>query len=226
MEVNPMKTFVRTHERLLTLLGASIVFFTFLTKDALRENLKDLTNSIEQTQNAFLERRDTKFLTDRINHVKKILNVVYFDKLRDKGETAELSAIADAQGEMDDRIFRSLTTLANARSIVEQLSSRNSQEETRRLLIRLARSTRSSCVTDTDEDVVYDMKGCTKKVASLRSRLESFVESILDDARLKRRQYGRASEVFGWISLFLYIVGWGLGFIGKVYGIETTAGSE
>jgi hypothetical protein len=52
----PVRRFVRNHNRLLTFIGAFIVFTTFIVKEAVRDNLKEYTDSIKIAQNMFILR--------------------------------------------------------------------------------------------------------------------------------------------------------------------------
>lgn len=53
-----MKNLFRQHSRVITFLGAVIVFATFVVKDGFRENLKNLTDSIDSAESVFLIRSD------------------------------------------------------------------------------------------------------------------------------------------------------------------------
>src|SRR5690242_14835307 len=50
---------IRRHHRILTFAGAVIVFATFIVKDAIRERLRDLSESIKEAQTDYIATLNT-----------------------------------------------------------------------------------------------------------------------------------------------------------------------
>jgi len=47
-------SWLKRHSRLLSLVGALVVFVTFVAKEGIREHMKEVTDSIEGAENVFL----------------------------------------------------------------------------------------------------------------------------------------------------------------------------
>ena len=59
-----LKQFFKTHDRLLSVIGAIIVFATFVVREGLRERLKDTSDSIAAAQMEFVRARNFMYPTD------------------------------------------------------------------------------------------------------------------------------------------------------------------
>lgn len=60
---------LRKHNRVVTLVGALIVFATFVFKEALRENFKDLADSVERAEDSYDIRNEMKVTSDSLRAV-------------------------------------------------------------------------------------------------------------------------------------------------------------
>src|SRR5258708_26169488 len=54
---------LRTHHKWLALFGVLIIFVTFIFKDVLRDNYKDLSDSVAHAENVFAIRNDVQTMT-------------------------------------------------------------------------------------------------------------------------------------------------------------------
>ena len=63
--------FLRKHHRSVTLIGAIIVFVTFIVKEALRDHLKDLVDSIENARSVFLIRDGEDALRSQLESINE-----------------------------------------------------------------------------------------------------------------------------------------------------------
>jgi hypothetical protein len=68
-----LRRFCRRDGRILTLLGALIVFLTFVVKDGLREHLKDAAGSISAANDVFAIREDNMGTRLELEELKKDL---------------------------------------------------------------------------------------------------------------------------------------------------------
>jgi hypothetical protein len=64
--MNTASKFFRTHQRSLSLLGALIVFTTFIVKDAIRDHAKDLVDSIDSAESAYRSGIDLTLVSKEI----------------------------------------------------------------------------------------------------------------------------------------------------------------
>jgi hypothetical protein len=63
------KAFYIRHDRFFTLLGSLIIFVTFVVKEGISDNLKDLVSSIQTAENMFSLRQETAY---RLNNDKSL----------------------------------------------------------------------------------------------------------------------------------------------------------
>lgn len=63
--IGRVKRFIHKHDRLLSTLGALIIFFTFLAREGFRDELKELVDSIDAAQSVFLIRSDNLDIPNR-----------------------------------------------------------------------------------------------------------------------------------------------------------------
>jgi hypothetical protein len=56
--------------------------------------------------------------------------------------------------------------------------------------------------------------------------LHEFNRGVLDEAKVIRERDEGRSNVAWWVSAFLFAIGWGLGLLGKVYGIPSAGGGD
>jgi hypothetical protein len=63
-------------------------------------------------------------------------------------------------------------------------------------------------------------------IAELTTKSKALVDKVWKDANEIHDNYDRYSVCAWWISAFLFAFGWGLGLIGKLYGVPEAAGGE
>src|ERR1022692_4135025 len=68
-----LKRFVQGHHRLLVFIGASIALFTFVVKDEIRQELKDLMDSIDMAENIFMVRSDNREVLVQVAYLQQFL---------------------------------------------------------------------------------------------------------------------------------------------------------
>jgi hypothetical protein len=66
---NRLITFLKLHRGLVTLIGASIVFFTFIFRDVLREDARARKDNYERAQALFDLKTSIMDLNDSIRHL-------------------------------------------------------------------------------------------------------------------------------------------------------------
>jgi hypothetical protein len=68
-----LRRFTRKHDRLLSVIGAIIIFITFLVREAIRDDLKELVNSIDAAEGVFMIRSDSRDVAEEIEYVRAYL---------------------------------------------------------------------------------------------------------------------------------------------------------
>lgn len=80
MNNSRLREYLRRHHQWLTLIGALIVFLTFLVNDVLRERLKEMASSIAYAQDVLSIRTDIQRLRDWTRSNQELLiNQIRFE---------------------------------------------------------------------------------------------------------------------------------------------------
>jgi hypothetical protein len=56
--------------------------------------------------------------------------------------------------------------------------------------------------------------------SALELQLAQFEDEVMQHARLKLQRKQELYDIFTWVSYVLYAIGWGLGLVGKLYGVD------
>jgi hypothetical protein len=130
-----LKTILRKHSQLVTLVGAFIVFATFMVREEICESLKDLVSSIDTAQTVFASRRDMIMIAEQLNTVGTITADMAFSVIKGRTRAERRSgailalrfcvfAIKDYTGSLGaslDNISRLLEKLVLDANLTEQV---------------------------------------------------------------------------------------------------------
>jgi len=190
-----------TRQRQLVFLGALIVFTTFIVKDILREQLKELVDSIGQAEQLYMIQSD-------INEI-----LAQFRPLPDEVATAQASVSVAQVASTHDLLLR------NAQQLSTVLSSKDRNEfdkwrmdYRRRFIDFLEQNKLGSSDTMPLKDAV-----------AFSLMVDDIVHDTLRMADEKRLFDEHTYKLFTWISYALYIFGWGIALRGRLIGVETCA---
>jgi hypothetical protein len=128
------KAFFRRHNRLFSFVGALIVFTTFVVKEGVREQLKDVSDSLSEAQNQFVLRNDGNVSARIVESLQSQLTLFQMStpKLRQRGATEEVLKLMDfeTQGQtaLTASAWSSKRSIDNLAKLVEELPSRQSYE--------------------------------------------------------------------------------------------------
>ncbi|HXM22616.1 MAG TPA: hypothetical protein VN948_15270 [Terriglobales bacterium] len=229
--------------RLLPVIGATIVLATFVVKDAWRENLKDLVDSIENAQNVFLIRDDSKAVTSQLRVIEqKIDRIEQVSTLTTKDPFTGIAVNSQMMifRELQDNIGTDLDNTARLMDKVPgQEANRNTEEELKKGLVSARESFRQSGVTIarltptiTPDGVfpaearqaIFDASAdLSNKTNDLWTRTHNLSATVLKEAASELQVEERN---FTWVkiaSYILYVLGWTLTLFGKMFGIEDLA---
>jgi len=227
---------LRRRHRLLMFIGALIVFGTFVLKDALREQLKDLVDSISGSENLFLLRGDSAQIMRSFDALNAKMDAErFFDEPAKSRLVASPTLVELSIWHLEPSVNRDKATLDYASAMLEKLPKR----DTRDIIAKIdaARSNLnlySHGVTDLASKVwTIHSKDDPASVAVLRQastladdqaniylEISHTEEAVLDRAREKAQYYERRYMVYTWISYVLYGIGWLLGLAGRLVGVE------
>jgi hypothetical protein len=261
-----MRDFFRRHSRLLSLIGALIVFMTFITKEQLREKWKSTADALSTAQYFFAL------------HDENELALTWITRLPEKpmgdlkpGESEEQYQAAVAKSPYQtDRVWWHIYHNQNVRwgklltieshvadnlePVAEQLHDRKELEQVHALqscfdeTMRDVAAADQSSLKDQEEvevpglpmaetlDAAKDRRAKEVKLYIARqqyeaaNRISAWLKlnkevkrvrvEVLAKANAERVKDERRSIWAGWISNFLYVVGWGLGLAGKLSGTD------
>jgi hypothetical protein len=178
--------------RFLTLFGSLIVFVTFVAKEGISDNLKDLVSSIETAENMFTLRQETAY---RLSSAKS-LPPPWSETEPTRDEKKGFIELWDQQSEAIVRISLDLaTTLPNekafqkrARQIINTLRELDSEVDS------LRRVQQTEAQNDAELKVLF------KKSNETFSDANMFGQDILDEANKLKEKRREFYEIAKWTS--------------------------
>lgn len=218
--------FIQKHETLFVLVGALIVFITFLVRDAQRERVKEFADTLSNAENTFVLRNSldevkgaitasrTVFLASAprnkvTRHIEdmQMVAVASYRFADVASEVATVDLFADRVG--DTAAPHKLTELS------AQLAALNDRIEA---LGKVADS-RIFAKAEIDE-----WSNITDACLDLTTQLNKIESDAVNRAEELRREAERKYRVYTTAGNALYVIGWGLAFIGRIFGFKV--GSE
>jgi hypothetical protein len=221
---NPeLALFIRRHNQLLTLAGALIVFVTFLVKEGKRESLKDLGDSVDASQSAFMIRNDSISTPLQLATIEEEINYILLASPRGsmtEGSRFFMLRRPWALGEGEAVLSRISRSLDNARRLSEKLPQRSELIEKR---IHSLNNVIAEYQPDPSPKKIgvrlYSRQANFDPLWGLAEQVDALGNEILDDAEEVRVSTERSYAIYTWVSYGLYVLGWGLGLIGRLYGL-------
>jgi hypothetical protein len=248
-----LKKLITRHRTLVTFAGALIVFLTYIVNDNFRERYRNLADSIDSAENAYIVRTEfrtlnTEFIElrdrtegimermdDRENHVKPGTHYkgATEDDLRTVGNTMEREDLNQEQLRFD-----TLSRLA------EKLP-KDTKEATDLDFLKQDLGHAFDQVNDWDQFIVEQDLGHKEKAAALKTKvqeddsimhktgiergmlpvnLDKLNQQILKRAHQERLTDERRSICLKKVSIALYCLGWTLGLVGKLFGADGIVG--
>lgn len=230
----------KKHSHMMSWLGAIILLGTFVVKDALRENLKDLVDKLDAAENLYTIRREIGLLRDDLTPSVNPLEAevttkkVTYSEKENEAAFRKLQLNLEDESKIDRQALMNCIDLTQSFRIdanvlheemgilhsidsmiykIEELKGSYSDEDALRgAPIFVARQYSPAVQRDAEDD--YDRLGKVEEHESvvIREALD------LADAKKKSREFGYA--LCTWTSYVLYAAGWGLALIGQSFGVE------
>jgi hypothetical protein len=226
---------IRKHSRLLIFLGALIVFITFIIREGLREHLKDLVDSIDSAQGVFVVEQENQQLSQALAELYRLDSATYTNVLTHSPNPGQitLQSVELHWQATYAAIQRLNTECAAARRLLIKVPHEKKQEDD---LERL--QTRTDAVANDYKDFIPGGDDQTQpelerkmntiwaiehKAFDLETNLQTFTASLLTQSLAIKNKNSEYFEASTWVSYLLYAIGWGMGLIGKLYGLEGVA---
>jgi hypothetical protein len=210
--------------RILPIVGALIVFLTYMIHDVLRDNLKDKAEALSHARE-----QDQFMVMSTIN----IENQIYLaqaietdtrQKQDSMGNPAFLEAtVAKVDAELQEMGWAPLIKeMPNAKNLyqprIDEIVSMKGTLEN--MLAKRAADDKSGKRSEVSDSAL-------KKAADeLKLKVQGEHDRILQDAVTASESAEQKYSFYNTFSIALYVIGWGLGFLGIILGGGKLAGSE
>jgi hypothetical protein len=241
-----MSPSTKIRRRWLPIAGATIVLATFVVKDAWRESLKDLIDSIDSAQNVFLIRDDSKAVTFQLRVIEQKIDgidqrtaLTTKDPFTTIGINSQLmitrELLDNIDGDLDkvSRLAEKVPSQEGHKKILEELQKqlRDTRVWFRQTGVIMARN-----IPSVTPDGVFPV-GVRQEIADAFTKLSTQTNdlwtkthdlsgAVLTDAASNLSlEEGRFKKV-KIASYALYSIGWVLTLCGKIFGIEDLASAE
>jgi hypothetical protein len=242
-----IKAFLLRRDKLLTVIGAIIVFSTFLVREAAREHLKEVADSLSATQNAYLLSQnmvnvvgleDTSTALEVAAASRKLLANI--DKIPvEDGFRPFLPLIAKMLpliprwlGEVAFNLDQ-LSVLATKLKNHDTLNARLDREQKRIEQLRdyydkMPSMTPAEIMDRKNEEQIVkawsELEPAFNTFREFAKEYSALQTDIIREAREEKESAERWYTRCTWASYILYSIGWGLGLVGKIYGVGAAAG--
>lgn len=238
-----IRTFLTKHAQLVTFVGALIVFATFIFREEVREEMKDLGSSIDAAQAVFETRRDTSALAEQLNVVGIIAINIAGSVM--KGRTPEeregqvlftlrlrAFAVKTYAGSLEEsidnasRLLGKLDAEAGQAKTASELKTRTVELQKR--CDDAADHLRPWAVdpkhlrTERELDTLFanQLVPLISDSYTLSGDIQKLAQDVLKRAQQAKERLERRYRWINWLSIGLFTGGWGLGLVAKLYGVD------
>jgi hypothetical protein len=244
-----MQSFFKKHNQMMTIVGAFIVFMTFIVKEGLGNYWKQTADAIDTAQYIYGIRAATSGFDAKFEALGNDISI-----LQNSIPDAPKAFSIDEYGMLTLRIENVQSFLRDINidlSNVDLLAAKLPLNDIKRMELARLHSTFGESATkathlyderppdrligDTHnkEEYISKMEAATKQVQELlstvlklRAGTDAVITITLADAEITRKTDGTYSKIAWWTSSVLFALGWGVGILGKVYGPSGKAGLE
>jgi hypothetical protein len=248
-----MRVLVVSHRHLLPAIGALIVFGTFIVKDNVREHYRSVSNTLATAQSILAIRTDTTISKATLVGLAKKIDIVLTlltsigkhesmpDPKQLEGKDMDIWELIDLQPFED---VEDTAIMAALDAVCKDLPEEDkdckrlpAMKEELKLAMKagadeyMFRKNDWPSGREDEEDVLHKeldklskLRG--KDARPLSDRLQELAEKITSSIEKVRSKAERIDRWLGKLSILLYSFGWGLGLLGKIYGVEGSGLNE
>jgi hypothetical protein len=229
-----LKIFFGKHRRLVTFIGALIVFVTFVIKDGLREQLKDLVSSIDSAESVFAIRNDTATTAMWLQRLQEQVDWIA-EKIKLKGTSYSGDMVERMHSSLEiiNEVHESLdVSLGNISQLLEKVPGQQQNEKKHKEIedrLRDLREQREALLmifTREPMSILWKIAPLLSETQKASDDTRQFAKDVLAEATKERKQRERVVNATTWTSYVLYTLGWGLGLAGRVYGVDGVEGAD
>lgn len=229
-----VKVFFVQHRRLLTFAGALIVFVTFIVKDGLREQLKDLVSSIDSAESVFAIRNDTATTAMWLQRLQEQVDWIA-EKIKLKGTSYSGDMVERLHSSLEiiNEVHESLAvSLDNISQLLEKVPGQQQSEKKHKELeerLKDLREQRDALLLIFGREpmsILWKIAPLLNETQKASDDTRQLAKDVLAEATKKRKAREKIVNTTTWASYVLYTLGWGLGLAGRVYGAGDLGGAE
>jgi hypothetical protein len=241
-----VKSFLQKRDKLLTVIGAFIVFATFLLKEGAKEHLKEVADSRAAVENTYISSETLRYSADvQLSYeIRDAINTLpegTWNLTGEKQDRAHLELLSKLLPLVPKYISSTEYELRELATIVQKL------DEPYGVGIGVIREWKQLQALEALYDKMphlapqelLDKKNENEATEVLRQAREAYpalIEFTNDIGPMRRavltesaREKKQAEDWYRWskwASYLFYTIGWGLGLIGKIYGVGGVAAGE
>lgn len=224
---------VRRNHRALMLCGAVVIFATFMVKEALREQLKDLVDSLELARSVYLIRSDSALVS---NQLMSVLNEVDDLKLAVKSQNTENDDYSDEiAGDLEfvrEQIIQVDAAFENTLQLLERLPDQKTRiERVKKVQVDLYTLAKERTSLDSEIEAERTTNSYATYVMARNLRTKSydfcvrgytFGEDAITEAEAFKARKQERYHFYTLASYGLYALGWGLGLLTTLCSVGNT----
>ncbi len=247
------RAFVERHDALFTVFGAGIVFIAFFMKEGVKEQHRDATSSIREYQSDFESRRDYTGIINRIEELRNEMRTKSASRgsalqFEYDNDAQRLALLSEQVTDADKRLSHANDLIDHLPDVgrkgkwldflgVEDMQSDLSskffalQEQYKQLeplLNRLRVSdTKKQKSSRANEQIEFSklLDTTERELKEFNVRLGKYEEEIRSTSEIEGIDEEDHVTSATHISWLLFIIGWGMGLIGKLLKVPALGGS-
>jgi len=189
-----VRLFVGRHRRLFTIVGALLVFTTFVVNEAVKENVRESNDATSNTLQLYE-------LESNFTEIRRELALIPKE-------------IANPQGSGPITFPDLDALLLDIKPVLELLEKRdriNADDEYAKLHKKL---------TNLQKNYQLSLDELNRKLANLKDGIRKFASEVIEQAEKRQQERERQYFYCKVASYFMFALGWGLALASHLFGIE------
>jgi hypothetical protein len=247
-----VRQFFVAHKRWFSFIGAVVVFATFVSKEVLRDNLKDLVGALENAQTLFELRGDNASLRTQIFDLQVRILDIYDKIVTSKPRSDFARDVGQNLGgiyEVDEELRLVEPTLANTAELVGKLppsderakalnrcreelkQAHDASAEAKSTVQNLSASRKflphpPPFTNDEQGQLASSVGKAANASRAVWQDVEESTLKIFEEARQYKEKKERQYKHWTLATYVLYTLGWTLGLLGSLYGVSGEGNPE
>jgi ABC-type transporter Mla subunit MlaD len=219
------RLFLKRHRQSLSLVGALIVFSTFVIKDAIRQDVKDTVDSLQAAEDVFVTRSENQAAAMTLASIK-----AYVENLSNKTDSA-LDYLDDELSGVQEMVLQGKRNLDNLKRMIDKLPGTNaplisSLHKLEGNYDAVFESTKT--VSQGVADGLIRMERRAERIAAVGNQtsdllieIQTFADKVIETSDEVRKAEERKYRRYTMLSYFLYAIGWSLALFGRLFGMDS-----